>query len=115
MRVNCKECKRSHRVPAAALRELGFDVTESGNWVELQKGQGCEHCDHTGYEGRIGIFELLDVDDEMRRLIVTTADSTVLKAEAVRSGMRALKQDGWSKVLAGITTPDEILRVTQEV
>ena len=51
----------------------------------------------------------------MRQLIVKTADATVLKAEAIRSGMRTLKQDGWSKVLAGTTTPDEVLRVTQEV
>ncbi len=58
---------------------------------------------------------MLDVDDEMRRLIVTTADSTVLKAQAVRSGMRTLKEDGWNKVQAGITMPDEVLRVTQEV
>jgi general secretion pathway protein E len=115
VRVNCKECKATERMPAIALRELGFDVPESSNWIELQKGRGCAHCDHTGYESRIGIFELLDVDDEMRRLIVTTADSTVLKAQAIRSGMRTLKEDGWSKVLAGITTPDEVLRVTQEV
>jgi len=115
VRVNCKECKRADQIPAAALRELGFDLAESTDWVELQKGQGCDHCDHTGYESRIGIFELLDVDDEMRRLIVTTADSTVLKAQAVRAGMRTLKEDGWNKVLAGITTPDEVLRVTQEV
>jgi type II secretory ATPase GspE/PulE/Tfp pilus assembly ATPase PilB-like protein len=115
VRVNCKECKRAERIPATALRELGFDVPESSDWIELQKGRGCVHCDHTGYESRIGIFELLDVDDEMRRLIVTTADSTVLKAQAIRSGMRTLKEDGWSKVLAGITTPDEVLRVTQEV
>jgi general secretion pathway protein E len=115
VRVNCKECRATERIPATALRELGFAVPESSNWIELQKGRGCAHCDHTGYESRIGIFELLDVDDEMRRLIVTTADSTVLKAQAIRSGMRTLKEDGWSKVLAGISTPDEVLRVTQEV
>ena len=97
------------------LRDAGFDVSALGDPVELQKGSGCQQCDHTGYESRIGIFELLDVDDEMRRLIVTTADSTVLKAQAVRSGMRTLKEDGWNKVQAGITMPDEVLRVTQEV
>ena len=113
VRVNCKECKKPEKVPAAVLRQASFDV--DGETVELQKGQGCPHCDYTGYESRIGIFELLDIDDAMRRLIVTTADSTVLKAEAVRSGMRTLKEDGWNKVLAGITRPDEVLRVTQEV
>ena len=83
--------------------------------VELQRGKGCQHCDYTGYESRLGIFEMLDIDEEMRRLMVTKSDSTVLKAQAIRSGMRTLKEDGWSKVLAGITTPDEVLRVTQEV
>jgi general secretion pathway protein E len=115
VRVNCKECKRPEIVPAGTLREAGFDVPASSTTIELQRGRGCEHCDYSGYESRIGIFELLDVDDEMRRLMVTTPDSTVLKAEAVRSGMRTLKEDGWSKVLAGVTTPDEVLRVTQEV
>jgi general secretion pathway protein E len=115
VRVNCKECKKPEKVSTALLREAGFDVTGLGDAVELQKGSGCQHCDYTGYESRIGIFELLDIDEAMRTLIVKTADATVLKAEAIRSGMRTLKQDGWSKVLAGTTTPDEVLRVTQEV
>jgi general secretion pathway protein E len=115
VRVNCKECKRPESVPTAPLQEASFDVTGLGDTVELQRGTGCQRCDYTGYESRIGIFELLDIDDAMRHLIVTTADATQLKAEAIRSGMRTLKQDGWSKVLAGTTTPDEVLRVTQEV
>ena len=61
------------------------------------------------------IFELLDIDEDMRRLIVTKSDSNVLRAQAVKSGMRTLKDDGCSKVLAGTTTLDEVLRVTQEV
>ena len=115
VRVNCKECKSAEKVPSAMLQEAGFDVTGLGSIIELQKGAGCKHCEYTGYESRIGIFELLDIDNSMRELIVKTADATVLKAEAVRSGMRTLKQDGWNKVLAGVTTPDEVLRVTQEV
>jgi len=115
VRVNCKGCKKAEKVPAGLLQEASFDVTGLGEFIELQKGSGCKHCDYTGYESRIGIFELLDIDDAMRHLIVKTADATVLKEEAVRSGMRTLKHDGWSKVLAGLTTPDEVLRVTQEV
>src|SRR3989454_444822 len=115
VRVNCKGCKRPETVPTRPLDQAGFDVTGLGEFVELQKGSGCKECDDTGYESRIGIFELLDIDDPMRHLIVKTADATVLKAEAVRLGMRTLKQDGWTKVLAGLTTPDEVLRVTQEV
>ena len=115
VRVNCKHCRKLEKVPAKLLEEAGFDVTGHGDIIDLQKGEGCEECDFTGYESRIGIFELLDIDNPMRHLIVTTADATVLKAEAVRSGMRTLKEDGWTKVLAGDTTPDEVLRVTQEV
>jgi type II secretory ATPase GspE/PulE/Tfp pilus assembly ATPase PilB-like protein len=115
VRVNCKECKGPEQVPAALLKEATFDVTGLGETIELQKSRGCQHCDYSGYESRIGIFELLDINDLMRQMIVKTADATVLKAEAIRAGMRTLKEDGWSKVLAGVTTPDEVLRVTQEV
>jgi general secretion pathway protein E len=115
VRVICRECKAPDVTPAKGLRDAGFDVTGMGEFVELQRGQGCEHCGHSGFESRLGIFELLDVDEDMRRLMVTRSDSNLLKAQAVKSGMRTLKEDGWSKVLAGITTPDEVLRVTQEV
>jgi general secretion pathway protein E len=115
VRVNCGGCKAPELTPTKALADAGFDIKGLGEFVELQRGKGCEQCDFSGYESRKGIFELLDIDEEMRRLMVTKADSTVLKAQAVRSGMRTLKDDGWAKVLAGVTTPDEVLRVTQEV
>jgi general secretion pathway protein E len=115
VRVNCKHCKAPEGIPAKGLRDAGFPVQGLGEIVELQRGRGCEACDFTGYESRLGIFELLDIDADMRRLMVTKADATVLKAQAIRSGMRSLKDDGFSKVLAGITTADEVLRVTQEV
>jgi general secretion pathway protein E len=115
VRVICKECKAPYQTPSKALRDAGFDVDGMGDFIELQRGRGCEHCGDSGFESRLGIFELLDVDEDMRRLMVTKSDSNILKAQAVKSGMRTLKEDGWSKVLAGITTPDEVLRVTQEV
>ena len=115
VRVICKQCKAPEITAAKALKDAGFDVTGLGEFVELQRGRGCAQCEHTGYESRLGIFELLDIDEDMRRLMVTKVDSNLLKAQAIRSGMRTLKDDGWSKVLAGITTPDEVLRVTQEV
>jgi type II secretory ATPase GspE/PulE/Tfp pilus assembly ATPase PilB-like protein len=102
-------------VPVSTLRDAGFDTNGLGEFLETQRGKGCQTCDYTGYESRLGIFELLDIDEDLRRLMVTKSDSTVLKAQAVRSGMRTLKDDGWQKVLSGITTPDEVLRVTQEV
>jgi len=115
VRVICKHCKSSELTPAKALKDAGFSVEGLGEFIELQRGRGCNECDYSGYESRLGIFELLDIDEEMRRLMVTKSDSNVLKAQAIRSGMRTLKDDGWAKVLAGITTPDEVLRVTQEV
>ena len=115
IRVNCSHCRAPESVPAKALGEAGFNVEGLDDFIELQRGKGCATCGYSGYESRLGIFELLDIDEEMRRLMVTRADATILKAQAVKSGMRTLKDDGWNKVLAGITTPDEILRVTQEV
>jgi general secretion pathway protein E len=115
VRVNCKECKEPEVMPAKGLREAGFDVNGLGENITLQRGRGCEKCGFTGYESRLGIYEMLDIDEEMRKLMVTKSSATVLKAQAIRSGMRSLKDDGFAKVLAGITTPDEVLRVTQEV
>ena len=115
VRVICKECRTSQRMPVSGLRDAGFPVEAKGEFIELQRGAGCERCGQTGYESRLGIFELIDINDEFRRLMVTKADATVLKATAIRNGMRTLKQDGWNRVLDGTTTPDEVLRVTQEV
>jgi general secretion pathway protein E len=113
VRVNCENCKRPERVPTVMLRDNGFPVgTDFG---VIQRGSGCDRCAHTGFESRIGIFELLDVDERMRSLIVTNPDANVLRDSALQSGMRTLRDDGWTKVLAGVTTPDEVLRVTQEI
>jgi type II secretory ATPase GspE/PulE/Tfp pilus assembly ATPase PilB-like protein len=109
VRVNCKHCTRPEKVPASVLDSA------SDGFVTIQRGAGCDECGHTGFESRIGIFELLDVDDAMRTLIVTNPNANVLRDAALKAGMRALKDDGLKKVLAGITTPDEVMRVTQEV
>jgi general secretion pathway protein E len=114
VRVNCQNCKRPQRVPAVALRDNGFPDRDA-DFLTIQRGSGCERCAQTGFESRIGIFELMDVGETMRSLIVTNPDANVLRDTALRSGMRTLRDDGWSKVLAGVTTPDEVLRVTQEV
>ncbi len=105
VRVNCENCKRPER--SVPVGDVEFTV--------IQRGPGCDRCAHTGFESRIGIFELLDIDEKMRNLIVTNPDANVLREAALKSGMRALRDDGWTKVRAGLTTPDEVLRVTQEV
>ena len=115
VRASCKECSASEHLVTQTARDLGFPVEESEGFVEIQKGTGCEKCGHTGYESRLGIFELVDVDEALREIITSNPDANALKQQAILSGMRPLKDDGWSKVCAGITTPDEILRVTQEV
>jgi len=78
------------------------------------RGSGCSHCFGSGYTGRVGIFELMELNDEIRRLIVRNEDATVLTAAAKNNGMRTLREDGWNKVAEGVTTPEEVLRVTQE-
>jgi len=103
VRVICEECRVEDRGQSAALGRT------------LYRGAGCERCMNTGYRGRQGIFELMEVNDEIRRLVVGNADATVLAAAARGHGMRTLKEDGWDKVHTGITTVDEVLRVTQDV
>ena len=78
------------------------------------KGKGCSACKNTGYSGRIGIFELLIVNDKIRKLIVDKASSDVIKKTAIETGMKTLRDDGLDKVLKGITTPEEVIKATQE-
>jgi general secretion pathway protein E len=82
--------------------------------VECWRGAGCERCFGTGYTGRVGIFELMELNDELRNLILAKADAVQLTACARRNGMRTLREDGWLKVSQGLTTAEEVLRVTQE-
>ncbi|MDR7520158.1 MAG: type II secretion system ATPase GspE [Armatimonadota bacterium] len=108
-RAICPRCKVAYTPPADALGRLGADAVD-GN-VVFYRGQGCDHCRGTGYRGRIGIFELLMITDPIRKLIVERASSTEIKAQAIREGMRTLREDAFEKVLSGVSTIDEILRV----
>jgi general secretion pathway protein E len=112
VRVICPNC----REPAPA----GFTPEELemlGSKAEVipVHGRGCETCAYTGYFGRLGLFELLGVDDEIRRLVLKEADASELRELARKKGMRTLLEDGIDKVRAGVTTLSEVLRVTQEV
>ncbi len=104
VRVICQYCKE----PA------GTRLTPDGATVQCYRGAGCEHCLGTGFTGRVGIFELMELDDELRQLILNNADAVALTAAARRKGMRNLREDGWMKVAAGLSTAEEVLRVTQE-
>jgi type II secretory ATPase GspE/PulE/Tfp pilus assembly ATPase PilB-like protein len=104
VRVICPHCK----VPA------GPAMSPEGETVETFRGAGCPECNGTGYSGRMGIFEMMDVDDEIRKLIMNNEDASVLTRAARRHGMRNLREDGWKKIREGVTTVQEAMRVTQE-
>jgi len=109
VRVICPDCKEAYTPPVDAFRRLNLAMdTES---VTFYRGRGCDNCMNTGYRGRIGVFELLTVNDTIRELILHKAPSHEIKQEAVGSGMTTLKHDAMQKVLEGITTMEEALRV----
>ncbi|HDH02299.1 MAG TPA: type II secretion system protein GspE [Nitrospirae bacterium] len=103
----CPECKTQYHVIEDMVRE--FQLQADTLW----KGQGCEHCSGTGYRGRIAIFELLEVNDDIRELIMEKTTVRELRDKAIGLGMRTLRDNGIEKVREGITTIDEVLRVTQ--
>jgi general secretion pathway protein E len=112
VRKICPHCRESYPVTWADLKAMGFNGLEppTFNGV-LWRGKGCVRCLQTGYQGRIGIFELLPMDDTVRRIISRTIDATRLKQVAVKAGMKGLNFDCAAKVLKGDTTVDEMLRV----
>jgi general secretion pathway protein E len=104
VRVICEHCKT----------ESGTRIAPDGNTVVCYAGRGCEQCFGSGYSGRVGIFELMELGDEIRQLIMKNADAASITNVARRNGMRNLREDGWLKVMSGVTTADEVMRVTQE-
>ncbi|MHB9037586.1 MAG: GspE/PulE family protein [Armatimonadota bacterium] len=107
----CQKCKVPYQVPASELRRFGFKASDPNQPVTLYKGEGCEICKHTGYKGRIGIYELMRINDEIRELMVRRSPLADLREAAKANGMHELKEDGLDKVLQGVTTPDEVMRV----
>jgi type IV pilus assembly protein PilB len=107
----CTKCKKPYEVRAEELRRFGFKPKDPDEIVTLWRGEGCEACHHTGYKGRIGIYELMRVNDEIAELIVRHAPLADIREAAKANGMHELREDGLEKVLQGITTPDEVMRV----
>jgi general secretion pathway protein E len=112
VRVLCKECREPYQITPAEIEEL--EIKSGAKGATVYRAKGCEACFHTGYFGRSAIYELLTVDDEMRQMIMKNSDASMIKALAVEKGMRTLRQDGADKVLEGITSVDEVVRVTQK-
>jgi len=118
VRVICDKCKAEDRGQLSEVRaqiedDLKDQIREKKLEIKIYKGKGCKACNNTGYMGRTGIYEFLLVNDEIRKLILQKTSSDIIKKKAIELGMKVLRQDGWEKVLAGITTPEEVMRVTQ--
>ena len=107
VRKVCPECKEKYNASDNITAELSADIRE------IWKGKGCDYCLGTGYRGRMAIFELLIIDDAIRELVMRRATVREIKDKAISLGMRTLRQDGIEKIKRGITTVDEVLRVTQ--
>ncbi len=113
VRVVCKECRQPYKPEDSELRELGITRDKLKNGV-IYRSTGCPECSQTGFAGRTGIYELLLVNDKIRNLILKNADASTIKKAAQEAGMLTLRDHGAQKVIDGITTIEEVLRVTQE-
>ncbi|HET7626422.1 MAG TPA: ATPase, T2SS/T4P/T4SS family [Verrucomicrobiae bacterium] len=111
VRKVCKQCGAPSMPNEVELRALNLDAETIKN-ANFMKGKGCSNCSGTGCRGRFGIFEIFVIDDEARKLIYEKVPSSVLRARAREMGMRTLREDGIRKVLAGLTTPEEVIRAT---
>jgi general secretion pathway protein E len=110
----CPACRIPSRPDEGQIREVGLTPEMVGDRLFYQPGPGCEACHNKGYRGRVGIHELLLLTDAIRALVMARADAGTIRHAAVDSGMRTLRDDGAEKVLAGVTTVEEVIRVTQE-
>ena len=113
VRVLCKDCKETYDPESEDLPDDFPAERLAASGQKIYRNVGCENCRRTGYRGRLGIYELLVTNDEIRHLMTQAGTSDVIKQAAIRNGMETLRMDGWNKVLSGITTIEEVLRVTK--
>ena len=115
LRRLCSTCKEEFTPDPAALLEVGIDPTAANNAVVYRPHEGgCDECLGTGYRGRTGIYELLTVNDKVRRMIVQNLSSTEIRQAGIEGGMTTLRLDGASKFLQGLTSLEEVVRITQD-
>ena len=107
----CKDCRREHPTPPEALMEVGFSADEAQT-LKTFKGKGCSTCNNTGYKGRIGLYEVMEVNDEIRELILIGASALELRKKAIEDGMITLRESGLHKIRAGLTSLEEVVRET---
>jgi type IV pilus assembly protein PilB len=110
----CVHCRRQYTPPSETLRALNISESDAAA-IPFYKSVGCDQCNHTGYRGRIGIYEVLRVNDKLRRAMAERASEAQIRDIALSSGMITLGEDGLAKVKSGVTTPEELLRVVTEV
>ena len=114
MRRLCTHCKRPYTPESETLRAMSVPESEAAT-LTFYRAVGCDHCNHTGYRGRVGIYEIMPVTDKLRRQIALRGGEAQLRDAAISAGMISLGEDGLMKVKAGVTTPEELLRVVTEV
>ena len=107
----CKDCKEEVHYPPEGLVEIGFTMEEAKT-LKVYKGRGCETCLNTGYKGRIGLYEVMEVTDELRELIIIGASAIELRRKAMELGMITLRESGLCKLREGITTVEEVVKET---
>jgi len=112
IRLNCDRCSQPVNYPPELLEEIG--INPAGDNYNFKSGKGCEVCLNTGYHKRTGIFEFLEIDDTIRSLIMKQASAGEIRRHALDNGLKTLRMDGAKKVIEGLTTVSEVLRVTQE-
>jgi general secretion pathway protein E len=114
VRTLCAQCKEPHQVGRDYIEQTGLRLWVKEDSMQLYRAVGCAACNHTGYSGRTGIHELFVLDEEMHRVIMSGADATLLHGAAKRQGMVTLYEDGLRKVVQGVSSMEELLRVTQD-
>src|SRR5437867_6380701 len=107
----CKDCREPIHMPIQAVTDIGYTPEEAPR-VKLYKGRGCPVCNSTGYKGRVGLYEVLEITDEIREMILCGASSLELKNKALEQGMISLRKSGLRKIKEGLTTVEEVVRET---
>jgi type II secretory ATPase GspE/PulE/Tfp pilus assembly ATPase PilB-like protein len=113
VRTLCTECREAIRPDRAFLESVGYPLERAGQ-APIFASKGCDRCRTTGFRGRTGIYEILQLSDEIRPMVVAREPANAIKRVALGHGMHTLREDGWTKVEAGVTTLEEVLRVTEE-
>ena len=114
MRTLCPACKESYTALPEVVDELGLRKFSTKSDVTLYHAKGCKDCGPTGFIGRVSIMEMLPMSDHLRTHVMRHATSTELRAEAIKEGMVTMYEDGMRKAMNGVTTFEEVLRVTRE-